>query len=113
MFIEPSWNSHVNESLSSALVGPVFSLCDVCLFRFQQFSELLPNFYCRSEQYQAVIDHIVLRYHFSYLEGNTSMRPLCSIRGQSQTKQLLAWKGNIPVPLGLLEYYNYSGVSYS
>lgn len=38
------------------------------------------------------------------------MRPLCSIRGQLQTKQLLAWKGNTPVPLGLFEYYDYSTV---
>lgn len=65
VFIEPSWNSHVNESLSSALFGPVLSLYDACLFRFLQFSGLLPNFYCRSQQYQAVIDHTVLTYHFS------------------------------------------------
>lgn len=37
VFIEPSWNSHVNESLSSALFGPVLSMTLV----FSGFSSFL------------------------------------------------------------------------
>lgn len=41
------------------------------------------------------------------------MWPLCNLRGQTQTKQFLAFKGNVPTPVGLLVDQDVSGASYS
>lgn len=124
VFIIKDWCEYSSCSLSPHGIGMQMNLhallflvlCLVCMmFVFSGFSSFLgylPNFYCRTQQYQAVII-LCWGYHFSYLERITSLRPLCTIRGQSQTKQFMAWKGNIPVPLGLLEYCDYSGVSCS